>query len=114
MSADPIRQLGEILRECGLKPVFGLVQQGHIPTIERMLSEGREWHEIGKEIGWNPNTAKMHYGWHIADKLNPLNGSYRTGTLVKREEITCEKCRKKWDAGMRRVRALFRNYRGEE
>jgi hypothetical protein len=45
--------------------VFGLQQQGHIPTIEKMLKEGATWEEIGKEIGWCPETAKEHYSWHV-------------------------------------------------
>ena len=45
--------------------LFGLVQQGHIPTIERMLEEGATWGQIGKEIGWCPETAKEHYRGYI-------------------------------------------------
>lgn len=44
---------------------FGLVAQGHIPTIERMLAEGRTWSEIGAVIGWMPETAEKHYGWYL-------------------------------------------------
>lgn len=45
--------------------VSGLLQQGHIPTIEKMLKEGATWEEIGKEIGWCPETAKEQYGWYV-------------------------------------------------
>lgn len=45
--------------------VFGLLRQGHIPTIEIMLKDGATWEEIGKEIGWCPETAKEHYSWHV-------------------------------------------------
>jgi len=48
--------------------LFGLKQQGHIPTIERMLKDGATWKEIGKEIGWDPKTAKEHWGWHTEGK----------------------------------------------
>ena len=48
--------------------LFGLKQQGHLPTIERMIEDGATWEEIGKEIGWCPETAKEHYGWHIEYK----------------------------------------------
>lgn len=41
--------------------LFGLVAQGHIPTIERMLADGRDWDYIGGAIGWMPETAKEHY-----------------------------------------------------
>jgi len=40
---------------------FGLVAQGHIPTIEAMLLKGNTWTEIGEAIGWMPGTAREHY-----------------------------------------------------
>ncbi len=40
---------------------FGLKAQGHIPTIETMLGQGKSWVEIGKAIGWCPETAKRHW-----------------------------------------------------
>jgi hypothetical protein len=48
--------------------LVGLKQQGHIPTIERMLEEGATWEQIGEEIGWWPETAKEHYIWYIKDQ----------------------------------------------
>ena len=45
--------------------LFGLKAQGHIPTIERMLKDGATWKEIGKKIGWYPETAKEDYERHI-------------------------------------------------
>ena len=44
-----------------LIPVFGLKAQGHIPTIQRMLAEGKTWEDIGREIGWDPGTAEEFY-----------------------------------------------------
>lgn len=41
--------------------LFGLEQQGHIPTIENMLREGRDWPFIGRAINWEPSTAKAFY-----------------------------------------------------
>ncbi len=41
--------------------LFGLVAQGHIPTIEKMLADGKDWTAIGVAIGWCGNTAKEHY-----------------------------------------------------
>lgn len=41
--------------------LFGLEAQGHIPTIEKMLAENKTWDEIGKNIGWMPDTAQEHY-----------------------------------------------------
>lgn len=40
---------------------FGLVAQGHVPTIDRMIAEGKDWPEIGAAIGWEPDTAMRHY-----------------------------------------------------
>jgi hypothetical protein len=58
---DAWRELDELLRDSGVRIKFGLVQQGHIPTIERMLKDGATWDEIGKEIGWYPPTAREWY-----------------------------------------------------
>ena len=66
------------------KVVFGLAAQGHIPTIERMLAEGKSWQEIGAAIGWCPETAKRHYEWH----LNKARGEHRKmSTQDEREAI---------------------------
>jgi len=61
MKSDPT--LDDLLNEAGLTLKFGLVQQGHVPTIERMLSEGADWVAIGKAIGWCPKTAEQHWQW---------------------------------------------------
>ena len=50
--------------------LFGLAQQGHIPTIKRMLEEGAAWEQIGEEIGWCPETAKEHYSWYLEQQDN--------------------------------------------
>lgn len=56
--------LDDLIEKFGDTPiVFGLRAQGHLPTIERMLEEGRTWEEIGQEIGWCSKTAERHYGW---------------------------------------------------
>ena len=36
---------------------LGLVAQGHIPTVEKMLAEKKSWKEIGDAIGWCHETA---------------------------------------------------------
>lgn len=47
-----IEMLGDI-------PVaIGLRQQGHMPTVARMLGEGASWEEIGKAIGWQVAAAE--------------------------------------------------------
>ena len=45
----------------GAQIIFGLEAQGHIPTIEKMLAEGRNWEEIANTIGWCQVTAREHY-----------------------------------------------------
>lgn len=50
--------------------VFGLVAQGHIPTIENMLKENKNWEEIGKAIGWCPKTAHEHYQSYLKREKN--------------------------------------------
>ena len=56
----------QVIDELMNTPVrFGLYQQGHIPVIERMLADGRTWEDIGKKIGWCPETAKEHYMWYV-------------------------------------------------
>ena len=45
--------------------LFGLKAQGHLPTIEKMLKDGATWKEIGKKIGWCPETGKKDYERHV-------------------------------------------------
>ena len=47
--------------------VFGLAAQGHLPTIEKMLSAGDGWDAIAKAIGWERATARAHYELHVGD-----------------------------------------------
>jgi hypothetical protein len=60
-----IEKLAEAIEKKGLKITFGLEQQGHIETIERILDEFGSnqyaWEKIGKEISWDSNTAAFHY-----------------------------------------------------
>lgn len=66
-------ELVELLQEAGLTMQFGLRAQGHISTIEEMLKADATWGEIGKAIGWNPDTAERHWGLHLED-TNPVEG----------------------------------------
>lgn len=73
-------ELSKKISEKGLRVVFGLEAQGHIPTIERIIGEVSgeidfkgettfvdmaydkyTWEKIGKEIGWCPFTAALSY-----------------------------------------------------
>lgn len=54
-------------------PAAGHVgQQGHLPTIEKMLAKHQSWEAIGKAIGWCPNTACRHYANHLRAKVAAL------------------------------------------
>jgi hypothetical protein len=55
----PIEELMKVLE--GVPVQIGLRQQGHIPTVERMLAAGKSWDEIGRAIGWHGPTAKQWY-----------------------------------------------------
>ena len=57
----------EIKRILNTPVLFGLVAQGHIPTIEKMLSEQKTWEEIGKKINWCPKTAQEYYERYLND-----------------------------------------------
>lgn len=50
-----------LLRSGNVKVLIGLRQQGHIETVERMLTEGKTWDEIGATIHWHGPTAKRWY-----------------------------------------------------
>ena len=52
----------------GVQIQFGLEQQGHIPTVERMLAEGKTWDEIGDAIGWHGPTAEKFYDMYLKRK----------------------------------------------
>lgn len=80
---SPLQKLAEAIEAKGLKVQFGLVQQGHIPTIEKILSKEsalseHTWQKIGKEIGWDYKTAAFYYidylrnilKTHIAEQLH--------------------------------------------
>lgn len=51
--------------------LFGLEAQGHIPTVESMLRDGRDWPFIGRVIGWDGETAKSYYERYLARRGAP-------------------------------------------
>lgn len=67
--SSPIDELCDLMDEAGLTMKFGLVQQGHIQTVERMLDEGKRWDEIGKAINWCPDTARDWYTSYARSEL---------------------------------------------
>lgn len=46
---------------------FSLKAQGHLPKIELMLAAGANWDEIASAIGWDRQTARLHYEAAIGD-----------------------------------------------
>lgn len=71
-----------------IKVVFGLEQQGHIPTIEAIIKRWNDsykdqfpdekpinmmyskhvWDEIGRKIGWCSFTAALYYFEYLSEK----------------------------------------------
>lgn len=57
------------MEDLGNKTVlYGLEAQGHIPTIEGMIRDGRDWPFIGRAINWDGETARVHYTWYLERK----------------------------------------------
>lgn len=84
-----MKELFEAAEKKGLKVVFGLEAQGHIPTIEAELKRRNEdfekdypehkgknvmtysrhvWEDIGKKIGWCSFTAALSYFEYLNEK----------------------------------------------
>jgi hypothetical protein len=63
--SDLTKRLVELLGDADVRVEIGLRQQGHMPTVERMLGEGKSWDEIGKAIGWHGPTVAE---WYEAEK----------------------------------------------
>lgn len=84
---DIAAELGKLLDEAGATVKFGLRQQGHVPTVERMLRERKTWAEIGEAIGWDGNTAAEWYYRFEASWARTLQAEIRRATLheVRRE-----------------------------
>jgi hypothetical protein len=63
--------MDKLMEEILNAPVrIGLVAQGHIPTIEKMLAKNKSWAEIGAAIHWEPNTAKEWYQAYLEHNAN--------------------------------------------
>ena len=95
--SSPVEKLGRLLQEVGAEVKIGLRAQGHLPTVERMLAEGKSWAEIGKAIGWNGDAAAR---WFAHEKpSSPVEGvearpstaaSFRAGLKAGRAERFAE------------------------
>lgn len=70
-----IQHLADAIEKKDLKIQFGLEQQGHIKTIEKMLTEFGSarseyiWEKIGKEIGWDYKTAAFYYIEYLREQI---------------------------------------------
>jgi hypothetical protein len=67
--------------------VFGLVAQGHIPTIEYLLASGEGWAYIGKVIGWEPDTVRRHYKAYLAQKVDAGSSGRPRETSDGRKDV---------------------------
>ncbi len=61
---------------------IGLVTQGHIPTIERMLEGGALWRDIGHAINWDPAIAAQHYAHYAFEQLKRLRRELETHGML--------------------------------
>lgn len=52
----------------GAKIAFGLSAQGHLATVEQMVTDGRSWEDIGAAIGWSADAVEQHWKWHVEDR----------------------------------------------
>ncbi len=55
-----------------MKLRFGLVQQGHIPTIQKMRQDLKPWSEIAKAIGWEEQGLISSYTRYLEDRVVQL------------------------------------------
>ena len=60
-----------------VRAVFGLVNQGHIPTIEGMLDRYCGWDEINSVIGWAGDAAQEDYIRYLRKRVKKLEGKLR-------------------------------------
>lgn len=66
--------LAKKIDEAGMTVKFGLEQQGHISTIEKILDDlgscDYSWSKIAKEIGWETNAARDSYINYLRKKIS--------------------------------------------
>lgn len=55
-----------------MKLLFGLAQQGHIPTIQEMRKDLKPWSEIAKAIGWEEQGLIDAYTRYLEDRVTQL------------------------------------------
>lgn len=58
----------DVLFDGSAKILFGLEAQGHVPKIEAMLRDGRDWPFIGRAIGWDGDTARQYYERYLKER----------------------------------------------
>ena len=89
---EPRESLKELFRVFEGVPIkFGLAAQGHLPTVARMLSEGKTWDEIGDVIGWHGPTVKQY--WEIERRAPTPKGEPRACEHKEiNDEGFCKSC----------------------
>lgn len=88
-------ELAELLDNAPI--VFGLRAQGKLPTIEKMLSDGASWDEIGKAIGWCPKTAQEHWQRAAVAELAALRAQRDAERAARASLIVGWRCMSKWE-----------------
>ncbi len=80
-----IQHLVDAMERKGLTIAVGLQQQGHIPTIEKILDEMGSttlaWERIGKEINWVPQAACRDYVDYLREQIKKIQ-SLETNSAV--------------------------------
>lgn len=95
-----VEQICSLIPEfAGVKPVFGLAAQGHLPTIERMIDENKSWDDIGQAIGWCPKTAQRHYLQYLRQQQTKVqDGLDKAGPAARRLMEHRRDCDRWWQS----------------
>ncbi len=92
---NPIDDLANAMQEKKVRLVFGLVQQGHIPTIENYIKDcgyfpkdEYNWERIAEKIGWVKFSACSYYADHLYEHNTALQSQVEqlTGRIKELEE----------------------------
>jgi hypothetical protein len=120
----PIQNLADSIEKKNLKISFGLEQQGHIPTIEKILNEFASarseylWEKIGKEIGWDSYTAMRYYLEYLRKRVDQFRWVETTcGKRIEFDDSDYEVLRQQklfYDNSRNCVMAVWKNEEGKK
>lgn len=82
-------RLVNLLRELEVPVRFGLEAQGHLPTVNAMIAEGKSWEAIGAVIGWNPSTAQKYFEAVQRERVEQRDHDELQKVLSDRSWIYC-------------------------